>query len=112
MSKPGCCCKSANETSPNCVYCRNKNQVTYDDNNYYQNDYNNQNQYAYDPYGQYGYGQGSEYSYDKDGGYSTGSQYSDGEQDNSNWDLVKPVLVFGVGCFLTSQMVNVANELG
>lgn len=96
FNRPGCCCKNANEPSPDCVYCRNKTQGYY----------NNQNQYGY---GQnQGYNQGSNYSQPQ----PTKSQYSDVNSNNSSWSLLKPVLVFGAGCYVTSKMVTVASELG
>lgn len=96
-NKPGCCCKSANEPSPNCAYCGNKNKQAYYDDQYNQ------------------YNQGSEYSYgsQKSQPYSQHSAASAAVNSNtSSWALLRPVLVFGLGSFLTSKMVTVASELG
>ncbi|XP_034488576.1 probable serine/threonine-protein kinase clkA [Drosophila innubila] len=109
-NKPGCCCKNANEPSPNCVYCRNKAQGYYNDQ--YQNSYaQNQGNNGYNAYNQ-----GSDYSYGSQWTQpqpnAQQGQQGEGDTNNNTWSLLKPVLVFGAGCYVTSQMVNVASELG
>ncbi|KRG01598.1 uncharacterized protein Dmoj_GI26404 [Drosophila mojavensis] len=104
----GCPCKSATNTDPNCSYCANGKQNSgkqnkggsYDPNGYPNSKNGGPHDGSNNPSNQKG----------KSGARGNDSQGGDGSENSMS--LLKAVLVFSIGCFLTMQMTNVANELG